>query len=99
MNERSSIQIENSVKISTLVTKKTLPPKQKKQYGSKYASKLKAKINISLSTNSLGMHNAIKSDNHQLLTREKLSEKYSGMCSEKYSEKRECSSANNDLLI
>lgn len=60
--ERPSVQLENSVKISTLITKKALPPKQKKQYGSKYASKLKAKINISLSTNSLGMQNALRGD-------------------------------------
>jgi hypothetical protein len=54
------MQIENTVKVSTLLNKKGLPPKQKKQYGSKYASKLKAKINISLSTNSLGMQTALR---------------------------------------
>jgi len=60
--ERPSMQIENTVKVSTLLTKKTLPQKQKKQYDSKYASKLKAKINISLSTNSLGMQSALRNE-------------------------------------
>lgn len=82
--ERSSMQIDQTVKVSSLLTKKTLPPKQKKQYGSKYANKLKAKINISLSTNSLGMQNALRGEGG-------LKEKFS----EKLSDKRECISAAN----